>query len=147
MSIILKLAVPNKLHKYCIGTGGSVIKNIQTTSNCQIKLNGDFIEITGTSSSTEIAKKEIFQVLSNVGWNFEKNKWIEKTKQDEFWKKYRKEAEKEVELRNECFEKSKTAFQQGKKELAKQLSGEAKKHEEKWKKLSQQAAELIFKEM
>jgi rRNA processing protein Krr1/Pno1 len=147
MSLVLKLAVPNKLHKYCIGTGGSVIKNIQTTSNCQIKLNGDFIEITGTSSSTEVAKKEIFQVLSDVGWNFEKNKWIEKTKQDEFWKKYRKEAEKEVELRNECFEKSKTAFQQGKKELAKQLSDEAKKHEEKWKKLSQQAAELIFKEM
>ena len=85
--------------------------------------------------------------LSEVGWFFENKEWIERTKQDELWKKYRGDAQKEVELRNECYEKSKKAFEEGDKELAKKLSEEGKEHDEKWKILTKEAGRNIFKEM
>ena len=144
----LKLSVPNKLHQYCIGTGGVNIKKIIEVSNSQLKLEGNFIEIEGIDdSSIEIAKKEIFEILSEFGWFYEGNQWKEKLKQDSFFHKYRAEAEKEVEKRNDCFEKSKKAFEKGKKELAKNLSEEGKKHDENFKLLSKQAAQKIFNEM
>eukprot|EP01080_Neovahlkampfia_damariscottae_P006435 gene6435-10443_t len=139
------LSVPNKLHQYCIGKGGSIIKEITSESGCKLNLEGDNIEIKG--DNRKLAVELIMKKLQEVGWFFENNEWIERTKQDELWKKYRGEAQKEVELRNVCYEKSKKAFEEGDKELAKQLSEEGKEHDEKWKILTKEAGKNIFKEM
>jgi DNA-nicking Smr family endonuclease len=141
------LSIPNKLHQYCIGKGGSIIKEISSASGCKLNFNGDSVELKGDSSSREKATKLIMESLSNVGWFFENNEWVERTKQDELWKQFRGEAQKEVELRNECFEKSKKAFEEGDKELASKLSEEGKMHNEKWKQLTVEAGKNIFNEM
>jgi DNA-nicking Smr family endonuclease len=139
------LSVPNKLHQYCIGKGGSIIKEISSTSGSKLNLEGDNIQIKGGDINKAV--ELVMNALSHVGWFYENNSWVERTKQDELWKKYRGEAQKEVELRNECYEKSKKAFEEGNKELASQLSEEGKSHDEKWKVLTAEAASNIFNEM
>jgi DNA-nicking Smr family endonuclease len=141
------LSIPNKLHQYCIGKGGSIIKEISSSSGCKLNFNGDSVELKGDSTSRNKATELIMEALSNVGWFFENNEWVERTKQDELWKQFRGEAQKEVELRNECFEKSKKAFEEGDKELASKLSEEGKMHNEKWKQLTIEAGKNIFNEM
>lgn len=138
---------PNKLHKYIIGQGGSIIKSISSSSGCKIDMKEDTITISGEEKGIILAKEKIYEQLEEVGWFFENNQWVERTKQDELWKKYRGEAEKEVKLRGEKFEQSKQAYESGNKELAKQLSDEAKVHDENFKRLNKEAGEKIFQEI
>eukprot|EP01080_Neovahlkampfia_damariscottae_P007233 gene7233-11548_t len=143
----IDLSIPKKLHQYCIGKAGAVVKEISTASNCKLNFDEDNVEIKGTKEDRNKAVELIMNTLSEVGWFFENNEWVERTKQDELWKKYRGEAQKEVELRNECYEKSKKVFEEGDKELAKKLSEEGKEHDEKWKVLTKEAGKNIFNEM
>jgi DNA-nicking Smr family endonuclease len=147
MSDKQKINIPNKIQKYCIGPGGSIIKEIGAKTKCKINFTGDDAEIVGAMTDIPNAIHELYAVLGEIGWFWKNGKWVEETKQDELHVKYRLPAEKEVQLRNKLFDDAKKAFDEGKKDVAKQLSDQAKVHGANFEKLSEVAAKGIFTEM
>jgi hypothetical protein len=141
--------LPSKLHKHVIGTGGKIIKEIQTNHNVKIDLVGDENKmkiVSKDDNSTNVANafSAVKKVLEEVGWFFENNEWVEKLAYDAIYKEWNVKIENEAKLMTKCFEEAKTNFEQGNKEEAKNLSTQGKVHQENMHKYKQECAQAIF---
>jgi type IV secretory pathway VirB10-like protein len=141
--------LPSKLHKHVIGTGGKIIKEIQTNHNVKIDLIGDenkmkIVSKDDNSANVANAFSAVRKALEEVGWFFENNEWVEKLAYDAIYKEWNIKIENEAKLMTKCFEDAKTNFEQGNKEEAKNLSTQGKVHQENMHKYKQECAQAVF---
>jgi DNA-nicking Smr family endonuclease len=147
---VKEFKLPATLQKYVIGQGGAGIKQIQTATESQLTMNGDALTIKSVSpANADKAFKLVLGELRKYGWFYEEKtkNYVERNFTDQVFAKYREKANKEHDLMAQCFENSKTAFTSGRKDEAKKLSDEGKKHQENKDKYQKEAAQQIFKEM
>ncbi|KAL0486432.1 hypothetical protein AKO1_012051 [Acrasis kona] len=141
--------LPSKLHKHVIGSGGKIIKEIQTTNNVKIELLADIDKVKITCDGQDEKKiksafKQIEETLAQVGWFYESGVWIEKLAYDEIFSKWNKKIEFEAESMKKCFEDSKASYDSGNKEEAKTQSTAGKVHQENMHRYKKECAKEVF---
>jgi hypothetical protein len=143
-----QISIPNKLHKYCIGTSGIVIKQISNETNCNIQFcDNDVVEICGSPNSRKKVVRLLKERLENVGWFLEQGEWVEHRLVDELWKTYREKANEQLKLRNYCYEQAEKATRENNYILADELKETARKYQKNFKEESELASAQIFHEL
>eukprot|EP01080_Neovahlkampfia_damariscottae_P003028 gene3028-5038_t len=144
-----QIIIPQKLHKYCIGTGGESVNKIKSETGCNhIHFYQDgSVQLLGERKDRKQAIRKLVERLEDVGWIYENDEWIESKKFDQIWKTFRQEARKQYELRNYYREEAKNAYNEGDHESAEKFKEDSKIHQLKFKVESEIAAKRIFEEV
>jgi rRNA processing protein Krr1/Pno1 len=143
-----QISIPNNLHKYCIGTSGSIINKISNETNCNVQFyDNDIVEICGSPNSRKKVIRLLKDCLENVGWFLEQGEWVEHRLIDELWKTYREKANEQLKLRNYCYEQAETATREYNYNLAEEFKETARNYQKKYKEESEIASAKIFHEL
>lgn len=139
--IVFDLA--NDDHKYVVGKGGENIKSIRSSTGADVQLDpekkkADTVII--TADSIENARKAQKLVLESV------QKVKDQHNDTEAWyQEYQKKVDEHARKRQEYFDASKKAHDEGDGKLAKELSEKGKQEGELMKKAQAEAARAVFK--
>lgn len=149
----LTVPLPSSIQKYVIGDGGSTIKSIQTSTRTQVTFDAPSKNVAtiAASNKTDAQRAHVLMLnaLKNYGWYYQETSktFVEQNITDILFKKYRGKVVKEHELMAKCYDDAQKAFKENRKDEAKKLSEQGKKHQENRDKFSKEAAKQIFNEM